>query len=155
AGVLARTPRVDQAEKWLRRARELDPTEPRLCNDHAAVLMRQHRHAEARAELAALLETHGEQVGVLCNLATATVSCGLQQEAVAIAERAIALAPEALSPRRALVNTLAYRDAVTGVELLGALVACSDRAPRGVCADPAPQEAGSDRAPREVVSEGA
>src|SRR5208337_2895081 len=99
-----------------------DPTEPRLCNDHAAVLMRQHRHAEARAELTALIETHGEQIGVLCNLATATVSCGLQQDAVATAERAIALAPDALSPWRALVNTLPYRDSVTGAELLAALI---------------------------------
>ena len=148
AGVLARTTRGDEAEKWLRRACELDPTELRLRNDHAAVLMRKHRHAEACAELTALLETHGEQVGVLCNLATATVSCGLQQEAVAIAERAIALAPEALSPRRALVNTLAYRDAVTGAELLTALVACSDRAPRGASSDGAPREACSDGAPR-------
>jgi len=164
AGVLARTTRVDEAEKWLCRACDLDPTDLRLRNDHAAVLMRKHRHAEARAELTALLETHGEQVGVLCNLATATVSCGLQQEAVAIAERAIALAPEALSPRRALVNTLAYRDAVTGAELLAALVACSDRAPRGagsdgaareVSSDDAPHEVSSDDAPRVAVSDGA
>jgi len=131
AGVLTRTTRVDEAAKWLRRAIELDPAEPRLHNDHAAVLMRQHRHAEARAELIELIATYGEQPGALCNLAVATVSCGLQQEAVSSAERAIALLPDALSPRRALANTLPYREAVTGAELLAALTACSDRAPRG------------------------
>jgi predicted O-linked N-acetylglucosamine transferase (SPINDLY family) len=131
AGVLARTTRAAEAEKWLRRAGELDPMEPRLLNDHAAVLMRIHRHAEARAELTELVAVHGEQIGALCNLATATVCCGLQQEAVAIAERAIAIAPDALLPRRALANMLAYRDAVTGAELLAAFAACSARAPRG------------------------
>ena len=138
AGVLARTTRVDEAEKWLRRACDLDPDEPRLRNDHAAVLMRKHHHAEARAELTELIATHGEQVGALCNLATATVSCGLQQEAVTIARRAVALAPDASLPRRSLVNTLPYHDGVTGAEMLVALRACSDHAPRG---------AGSDRAP--------
>jgi predicted O-linked N-acetylglucosamine transferase (SPINDLY family) len=132
ASALARTTRLDEADKWLRRAIELDPAEPRLHNDLGAVLMRKHHHAEARAELAALIETHGEQVGALCNLATATVCCGLQADAVSIAERAIALAPEAGLPRRALVNALPYLDGVTGSELLAALVACSDRATRGV-----------------------
>jgi predicted O-linked N-acetylglucosamine transferase (SPINDLY family) len=132
AGVLTRTTRVDEAEKWLRRAAELDPDEPRLRNDHAAVLMRLHRHAEARDELTELIAAHGEQVGALCNLATATVCCGLQAEAVVLAERAIALAQDATLPRRALVNALPYRDGVTGAELLAALVACSDRVPRAV-----------------------
>jgi protein O-GlcNAc transferase len=156
AGVLARTTRVDEAEKWLRRACDLNPDEPRLRNDHAAVLMRKHRHAQARAELIELIATDGEQVGVLCNLATATVSCGLQQEAVAIAERAVALAPDALLPRRALANTLPYRDAVTGAEMLTALRACSDRVPRGVrsdrallgiCSDGGPDGVRSDHTP--------
>ena len=66
--------------------------------------MRMHRDAGARAELTTSIETHGEQIGARCNLATATVSCGLQDEAVALAERAIALAPDALLPRRVLVN---------------------------------------------------
>jgi len=147
AGVLSRAARLGEAEKWLRRACELDPTKAQLHNDHAVMLMRLYRNAEARDELAALIETEGEQVGVLCNLAAATVSCGLQQEAVAIAERAIALAPEALSPRRTLANALSYRDGVTGAELLAALVACSDLAPRGASSDPAPREDCSDPAP--------
>ncbi len=84
--------------------------------------MRKHRHAEARAELTELIASHGEQVGALCNLGTATVCCGLQDEAVALIERAIALAPDALLPRRALANALPYRDAVGGAELLTALM---------------------------------
>jgi predicted O-linked N-acetylglucosamine transferase (SPINDLY family) len=152
AGVLARTTRVDEAEKWLRRASELDPDEPRLHNDHAAVLMRQHRHAQAHAELTELIATHGEQLGALCNLATASASCGLQQDAVATAERAIALAPDALSPRRALANTLPYREAVTGAELLAALTACSDRAPREAQLAHALCAAQSGHAPRDAAS---
>jgi predicted O-linked N-acetylglucosamine transferase (SPINDLY family) len=131
AGMLTRTTRVDEADKWLRRAIELDPTDPDLHNNLAGVLMRMHRHAEARAELVELIATHGELSGALSNLATATLNCGLQQEAVATAERAIAASPESLSPWRALVNALPYREAITGAELLAALVSCSDRAPRG------------------------
>ena len=73
---------------------------------------------------------NGEQVNVLCNLANATVCLGLQEEGVALAHRAIALAPDAALPRRALCNTLPYRDGVTGAELLAALRDCSDRLPR-------------------------
>jgi tetratricopeptide (TPR) repeat protein len=153
AGVLSRTSRLGEAEKWLRRACELDPTKAQLHNDHATILMRQYRNAEARDELAGLIETDGEQVGVLCNLAAATVSCGLQQEAVAIAERAIALAPEALSPWRTLANALSYRDGVTGADLLAALVACSDRAPRGAWSDRTPRGAWSDRTPSRARSD--
>ena len=46
-GVLARSSRSRDAEKALRRALELEDT-PRIRNDLAAVLMRMHRHAEAR-----------------------------------------------------------------------------------------------------------
>ncbi len=154
ASVLARTDRTNEAEKWLRRASELDPTDARLHNSHAVILMRQYRHAEARAELTALLETDGEHVGVLCNLAAVTVACGLQHEAVAIAERAIALAPGDLSPRRVLANVLPYRDGVTGAELLAASVACSDCLPRGPWSDRTPSRAYSKSVPPEALSSG-
>ena len=49
--VLARSHRLREAEAALRRASELDPDDPRLRNDRATVLMRLHRHAEARALL--------------------------------------------------------------------------------------------------------
>jgi predicted O-linked N-acetylglucosamine transferase (SPINDLY family) len=130
AGVLARSFRLREAEIALRRAIALDPDNPQLVNDHAAVLMRMHRHAEARVALLALIEAHGEQANVLCNLANATTCVGLQEAAVALARRAIALAPDAVLPWRTLGNTLPYRDGVTGAELLAALQACSDRLPR-------------------------
>ena len=47
-----------------------------------------------------------------------------------MARRAIALAPDAVGPRRTLCNTLPYRDGTTGAELLAALRDCSDRLPR-------------------------
>ena len=129
--VLARSHRLREAEAALRRASELDPDDPRLRNDRATVLMRLHRHAEAqRAAARASIEQHGEDPLVLCNLANATACLGLQEEAVALARRAIELDPKAALPRRALCNTLPYRDGITGAELLAALRDCAARLPR-------------------------
>lgn len=133
--VLARSHRVREAEEALRRACELDPDDPRLRNDHATVLMRMHRHAEAHALLHEVLDRHGEEALVLCNLANATACLGWQEEAVALAGRAIALEPDAVLPRRALCNTLPYRTGTTGMELLGALRECAARLPRGRLGD--------------------
>jgi protein O-GlcNAc transferase len=83
--------------------------------------MRLQRQADAHAELVALVEAHGENVTVLCNLANITVCLGLQDEAVALARRAIDLAPNAVLPRRVLSNTLPYQSGVTGEELLAVL----------------------------------
>jgi protein O-GlcNAc transferase len=127
---LARANRLREAEAVLRHAIELDPDNSQLPNDHAVVLMRMQRHAEAHVELLAALDAHGEQLNVLCNLANTVVCLGMQEEAVAIAHRAIEMAPDAALPRRALCNTLPYRAGVTGAELLAALRACSDRLPR-------------------------
>ncbi len=127
---LARSNRLHEAEAALRHAGELDPDNQQLCNARAVVLFRMQRHAEARAELLASIERNGEQVNELCNLANATTCLGLQDEGVELARRAIALAPDATLPRRALCNTLPYRDGITGVELLAALKDCSDRLPR-------------------------
>jgi predicted O-linked N-acetylglucosamine transferase (SPINDLY family) len=63
-------------------------------------------------------------------LANVTACLGLQDEGVALAQRAIELAPDAVLPRRALCSTLSYRDGTTGAELLAALRDCSDRLPR-------------------------
>jgi protein O-GlcNAc transferase len=128
--LLGRSNRLKDAESVLHRALELDPNNERLINSHAAVLFRMYRHADARAELLASLEHNGEQINELCNLANATVCLGLQDEGVALAKRAIALAPDAPMPRRALCNTLPYQDGITGAELLAALQACSDRLQR-------------------------
>jgi predicted O-linked N-acetylglucosamine transferase (SPINDLY family) len=129
-GVLARSSRVSHAEKVLRRVSLLDPDNPQVRNDHAAVLMRLHRHAEARTILLDVLDGFGPDIAILGNLANATACVGLQDEAVAIVRRAIGLDPGAVLPRRALCNTLPYRDATTGAELLAAMRDCSAVLPR-------------------------
>jgi predicted O-linked N-acetylglucosamine transferase (SPINDLY family) len=130
SGVLARSSRVRQAEQVLRQVRALAPNDPQVCNDLAAVLMRLHRHAEARTILLEVLDRFGAQTTILCNLANATACVGLQDEAVSIARRAIVLDPDAVQPRRALCNTLPYRDGTTGAELLAAMRDCSAVLPR-------------------------
>ncbi|MDR3530318.1 MAG: tetratricopeptide repeat protein [Rhodopila sp.] len=130
AGVLARSSRVRQAEAALRRLSAMDPDNPQVRNDHAAVLMRLHRHAEARAILLDVVDSHGPHTAVLCNLANATVCVGLQEEAIDIARRAIDLDPDAVLARRALCNTLPYRDGTTGAALLSAMRDCSAVLPR-------------------------
>ena len=103
---------------------------PQLGNNLAAVLMRLHQHAEARDLLAELVVRQGPQPTLLCNLANATLSLGLQEEAEGIARQAIKLAPAAVLPWRTLCNTLPYRDGASGQELLSALRSCSERLPR-------------------------
>ena len=131
-GVLARSSRVRQAEQVLRRIRVMDPENPQVGNDHAAVLMRLHQHAEARAILQEIIDRHGPHTSILCNLANAVACGGEQDQAVAIARRAIELDPSAVLPRRALCNTLPYRDGTTGTELLGAMRDCSDALSREI-----------------------
>ncbi|MDR3539194.1 MAG: tetratricopeptide repeat protein [Acetobacteraceae bacterium] len=129
-GVLAHANRLREAEAALRRASQLDPANPRLRNDRAAVLMRMHRHPEARTILLDLVAETGEQGSVMVNLANATACVGLQAEAVALARRAIALDPDSVLARRTLCNTLPYLDGIDGATLLAALRDCSDRLPR-------------------------
>ena len=130
AGVLARSTKVAEAEAVLRQVCLLDPDNPKIRNDHAAILMRVHRHGEARAILNEAVERWGPQPFMLCNLANATTCVGLQREGVALARQAIALAPDALLPRRALCNNLPYLDGVTGAEQLDAMLTCSAVVPR-------------------------
>ena len=131
AGVLTRTTRARAAEIALRSALELDPRNPQLMNDHATVLMRVHRHPEAADLLREVLHRHGPHASIICNLASATVCLGLQDEAVELAQAAIVLEPEAVLPRRALANTLPYQDGVTGASLLRAARDCAAVLPRG------------------------
>jgi protein O-GlcNAc transferase len=131
AGVLSRTAHAARAEAALREALECDPGDPRLMNDHAAVLMRLHRHAEARDLLREVLRITGPHAPVVCNLANATVCLGSQDEAVELAHAAIVLEPRELLPRRALANTLPYHDDVTGAALLEAARGCAEVLPRG------------------------
>ena len=78
--LLARSSKPVQAEHVLRRVRLLDPDNSKACNDHAVILMRLHRHAEARAILQDVLDRYGPDVGVLCNLANATTCVGEQTD---------------------------------------------------------------------------
>jgi tetratricopeptide (TPR) repeat protein len=130
AGVLSRSSRIAEAEAAYRQICEADPDNPHARNDHAAVLMRLHRHAEARVILQGVLDQFGVLPNILCNLANATTCLGLQEDGVACARRAVALSPDAMLPRRALCNNLPYLDGTTGAELLEAMVACSDAVPR-------------------------
>ena len=127
AGLLARTARVAEAEVALRRALTLEPGHARLLNDLAVVLMRRHRHVEAVALLEDLRARHGDDPTCLSNLANATVSLGLQEQACAVAREAIALAPESPATWRALTNVLPYADSTRAADLLDALRAVSDR----------------------------
>ncbi len=135
AGLLARSTRVAAAEAALARAVALNPADRALRNDHAATLMRLHRHAEAHAILSALL-AEGPDANILCNLANATANLGRQREALALASQAIALAPEPPLPRRTLANALPYSPGVTGAALLAAQQATAARLPRPVATAP-------------------
>lgn len=126
AGVLTRSTRLKEAETTLRKVCTLAPDNPQPANDLAAVLMRLHRHGEARRVLLDLLDRFGPHPSVLCNLANATTCLGRQQEGVGYARQAIALAPDAMLPRRALCNNLPYLEGIDGAEQLTAMRACSD-----------------------------
>ncbi len=130
ACVLVAANRLQEADAALALAIALDPDSALLVNNRAAVLMRLHRPAEARTLLLDLLARHEPEPGVLCNLATATLSCGRQEEAEAIAQDAIRLAPDQVLPRRTLCNTRIYGETADGASVLAALRACSDRLPR-------------------------
>jgi protein O-GlcNAc transferase len=128
--LLARSHRGREAERALAHAIALDPGNSQLQNDRATVLMRLHRHAEAKQALETLIARDGPDVTTLCNLANVTVSLGQQDQAIAIARRAIALAPQAHLPWRALCNTLPYHEAIGGAALLTALGQCAALLPR-------------------------
>jgi protein O-GlcNAc transferase len=122
--------RAGQAEVVLRRVFAMDPDNPEVGTNLAAVLIRRQRHAEARMILGDLMKRHGQHSSVLCNLAVATVSIGLQDEAVKLAQEAIRLYPDAVLPRRTLCNTLPYHTGTTGASLLAAMRECSAVLPR-------------------------
>ncbi len=132
--LLAKLGRAAEAEVALERAIALDPGNPQPRNDRAAMLMRLQRHVEAREILLALVETHGRTPTVLCNLASAKLALGDQDEAARLAEEAVALAPDEALPRRTLCNILPYRQGALSGELLAAAQACAARLPH----EPAP-----------------
>ena len=124
-GLLARSHRGREAEKVLGHAITLDPDNSQLQNDRATVLMRLHRHAEAKEALEILVHRDRADVIALCNLANVTVSLGQQEAAVSIARQAISLAPRAHLPWRALCNSLPYQSGIGAAELLNALGQCA------------------------------
>jgi protein O-GlcNAc transferase len=128
--MLARTVWTTRAETVLRRISALDPDDLQVRNTHAVVLTRLSRFAEARAILQDVLDRDSENLTVLCNLANAMVYSGCQDEAVAIARRAIERDPLSLLPRRTLGGILPYHDGTTGEALLAANIACSRALPR-------------------------
>ncbi|MEJ0016060.1 MAG: tetratricopeptide repeat protein [Acetobacteraceae bacterium] len=132
---LTRTTRLGEAEVALRRAYELAPHNRALRNDLAATLMRMHRHGEASTLLKSVMEEAGEDERVLCNLANTTCCLGLQDEAVGLARRALAVAPDVLNPRRSLLSALAYSDDVPGIAILAAAKACAACLPRAAMPD--------------------
>ena len=119
AGVLARSTKVAEAEAALRQVCLLDPDNPKVRNDHAAILMRVHRHGEARAILNETVERWGPQPFVLCNLANATTCVGLQGEgggAGAAGDRACAGCPAAAASvvQQPTVSGWRHRGRATG-----------------------------------------
>jgi predicted O-linked N-acetylglucosamine transferase (SPINDLY family) len=130
AGLLARSSRLKQAEAVLRRVCLLQPGNPQALNDHAATLMKLHRHAEARSILLSVIDQFGPNPGVLCNLASTTVCLGLQDEAVAAARQAIAANPTGSLPWRTLCNVLPYHQDTRASDLLDVLRDCAAVLPR-------------------------
>jgi protein O-GlcNAc transferase len=130
-GMLARSMRLREAERALRAALANDPGNPRCCNDLAAVLMRMHRPAEACELLTDLISRIPAPAPVLCNLANATASRGLQAEAVALAREAIAMAPHDMLPWRTLSGVLPYASETTITDLVDALRGCAAQLQRG------------------------
>jgi predicted O-linked N-acetylglucosamine transferase (SPINDLY family) len=122
--------RVGDAIPVLQRAVALAPADAALRNNLAATLLRGHRHREAADLLRALLAEHGDSTGVLCNLTNALVSLGLQQQGLEMAQRAVALEPNAPLAWRALANALAYHPEATAAGLLAVLQRIGATLPR-------------------------
>jgi predicted O-linked N-acetylglucosamine transferase (SPINDLY family) len=131
---------VRAAEAVLADARRLDPRDASLRNNHAAALIRLQRYREARETLEDLVAEAGESIGVLSNLANATVSLGEQDAGLRIAGRAVTLDPSSHLAKRAVANALAYHPDVTGASLLAAQSAASallDRCEKSLHPQPA------------------
>ena len=125
---LMRSDRAQAAETALSRAIELEPDWPLLRSNRAVVLMRLHRHREATVELRSALADQGPTVPLLCNLSTALIALGEQDQAVEAAQKATDLAPSEHLPWRSLVNAKVYQHGATAASILEA----SRRAAAGI-----------------------
>jgi protein O-GlcNAc transferase len=130
--------RVADAVPVLQRAVDQAPNDAGLRNNLAATLLRAQRHREAAEVLEALVASHGESLGVLCNLTNAQVSLGLQAQGLATARRALALDPTSPLALRALCNALSYHQDLTAADLLDALLRLGATLPRFPAPEPRP-----------------
>lgn len=129
---LAEAEQLAEADAELRRAIALGHRDrAELRNILGAVLMRRYRHWEAYCVLTALTAEGENDIVPLCNLASAAVSLGRQEEAVAVLARAAAMAPEHTLPTRIGCNILPYRAGVSGAEVLAAAKRHAAHLPRG------------------------
>jgi protein O-GlcNAc transferase len=129
-GLLARSNRLREADQALARASELDPDNPMPINDRAAVLIRLHRHGEARRILLDILARPDTDISVLSNLVTSTMCLGMQEEAIELAWRAVDRNTISALPWRGLCNALPYCFGAPASEMLAVAQSCADRLPR-------------------------
>lgn len=134
AEALINAGRFEPAAAALQTAVALNPDDAGLRNNLGAAYNRTHRYREARTLLEAQLVRTPDAVDVLCNLANALICLGRQEEGVATARRAAAVAPAHHLPWRTLAAALAYADpvdpeAMTGAATRAALTAASGAAP--------------------------
>ena len=118
AMALTHSLRQHEAETAMRAALALDPGNADLGIAFSIVLLRLQRHTESRELLLGLIERHGEDAALLCNLATVSLALGLQAEARAQADRGVALAPRHAGTWRTLANTVPYCHGTGGALLL-------------------------------------
>lgn len=130
---LADANRLTEAIGALRRALALDPAVAGVRNTLSATLIRRHEFTAAYEVLHPLVESARGSVVPLCNLASAALSLGRQEEAIELAECAIAEASSAPLPRCTLDNALSYEDGITGTKSLAAARAAAARLPRTAC----------------------
>ena len=134
AEALINAGRFEPAVAALQQAMALNPDDAVLRNNLGAAYNRTHRYREAHALLEAQLARTPDAIDVLCNLANALICLGRQDEGVATARRAAAVAPAHHLPWRTLAAALAYADpvdpeAMTGAAMRAALTAASGAAP--------------------------
>jgi predicted O-linked N-acetylglucosamine transferase (SPINDLY family) len=131
---LLRGSRYAEALEALRHVVAIDPDNRALRNNFAVALTRTHHYAEAVDVLDELAAIDGHRIDILCNRANALVCLGRQDEGVAAARHAVALAPPSGSNHhaawRTLANAMAYCEAASGATLGPVLAMVSHSAPR-------------------------
>jgi protein O-GlcNAc transferase len=143
AACLVQANRMTLAVPALRRAAALAPDDLVLQNNLAAALNRIHSYREARGLLDSLIAAHGARAPFLCNLATALVCLGLQDEGVEVARQATERAPGMHLAWRTLASALTYSGGAPASTLRTLAERAAATLPRGQSA--APRARGPDR----------